>query len=30
MNKDKLEFNFYRGFDDVFSVDNDVPFPSFL
>ena len=28
--KDKLEFNFYRGFDDVFSVENDVPFPSFL
>ena len=28
--KDKLEFNFYRGFDDVFSIENDVPFPSFL
>jgi L-ascorbate 6-phosphate lactonase len=28
--KDKMEFNFYRGFDDVFSVENDTPFPSFL
>ena len=26
----KLEFNFYRGFDDAFSKENDVPFPSFL
>lgn len=29
-NKDDMEFNFYRGFDDAFSVDNDTPFPSFL
>ncbi len=29
-NKDDLEFNFYRGFEDVFSVENDTPFPSFL
>lgn len=28
--KDKMEFNFYRGFDDVFTIDNDVPFTSFL
>lgn len=28
--KDKLEFNFYRGFDDAFAIDNDLPFPSFL
>ena len=28
--KDILEFNFDRGFDDVFAVDNDTPFPSFL
>lgn len=28
--KDKREFNYYRGFDDVFTVENDVPFPSFL
>lgn len=28
--KDDLEFNFYRGFDDVFSIENDVPFTSFL
>ncbi|WP_314063660.1 L-ascorbate 6-phosphate lactonase [uncultured Vagococcus sp.] len=28
--KDKLEFNFYRGFSDVFAIDNDVPFTSFL
>lgn len=28
--KDKLEFNFYRGFDDVFTRENDTPFPSFL
>ncbi|GFH42439.1 L-ascorbate-6-phosphate lactonase [Lactococcus hodotermopsidis] len=28
--KDRLEFNFDRGFDDVFAVDNDTPFPSFL
>ena len=28
--KDRLEFNFDRGFDDVFTVDNDTPFPSFL
>ena len=29
-NKDDLEFNFYRGFEDAFVVDNDTPFPSFL
>ncbi len=29
-NKDGLEFNFYRGFEDVFSIENDTPFPSFL
>lgn len=29
-NKDDLEFNFYRGFEDAFSIDNDTPFPSFL
>ncbi|HBL3693179.1 TPA: L-ascorbate 6-phosphate lactonase [Enterococcus faecium] len=29
-NKDDLEFNFYRGFEDVFSIENDTPFPSFL
>ena len=28
--KDRLEFMFDRGFDDVFSVENDVPFTSFL
>jgi L-ascorbate 6-phosphate lactonase len=28
--KDKMEFNFNRGFDDVFSVENDLPFTSFL
>ncbi|GAB2027505.1 L-ascorbate 6-phosphate lactonase [Lactovum odontotermitis] len=28
--KDKLEFNFDRGFEDVFVTDNDTPFPSFL
>jgi L-ascorbate 6-phosphate lactonase len=28
--KDKMEFNFNRGFDDVFSVANDLPFTSFL
>lgn len=28
--KDKLAFNFYRGFDDAFSVDNDLPYTSFL
>ena len=29
-NKDDLEFNFNRGFDDAFSIQNDTPFPSFL
>lgn len=29
-NKDDLEFNYYRGFDDVFSIENDTPYPSFL
>lgn len=29
-NKDDMEFNFDRGFHDVFSVENDTPFPSFL
>ncbi len=29
-NKDDLEFNFYRGFDDAFSIENDTPFTSFL
>lgn len=28
--KDRLEFNFDRGFDDVFAIENDTPFPSFL
>ncbi|MBP1043510.1 L-ascorbate 6-phosphate lactonase [Vagococcus sp. BWB3-3] len=28
--QDKLAFNFYRGFADVFVTDNDVPFTSFL
>lgn len=28
--KDDLEFNFYRGFDDAFVKENDTPFPSFL
>ena len=28
--KDKLEFNLYREFDDVFSIENDVLFPSLL
>ena len=28
--KDRLEFNFDRGFKDVFSIENDTPFPSFL
>lgn len=28
--KDKLEFNFNRGFTDVFIAENDTPFPSFL
>lgn len=29
-NKDDMEFNFYRGFEDVFVKENDTPFPSFL
>jgi L-ascorbate 6-phosphate lactonase len=29
-NKDDLEFHFDRGFDDVFTKDTDLPFPSFL
>lgn len=28
--KDQLEFNFNRGFKDVFATENDTPFPSFL
>lgn len=28
--KDKMEFNYNRGFQDVFVTDNDTPFPSFL
>lgn len=28
--KDKIYFQYYRGFSDVFSVDTDVPFTSFL
>lgn len=28
--KDCMEFNYYRGFDDVFAVKPDLPFPSFL
>lgn len=28
--KDDLEFNFKRGFDDAFTQDNDTPFPAFL
>lgn len=27
---EKLEFNFNRGFHDVFTTENDTPFPSFL
>jgi len=29
-NKDDLEYNYPRGFDDVFVKENDVPFNSFL
>lgn len=29
-NKNDLEFNYCRGFEDVFAVENDTPFPSFL
>ena len=29
-NKDDMEFNFYRGFDDAFVQENDLPFTSFL
>lgn len=29
-NKDDLEYNYPRGFDDAFSKDNDLPYPSFL
>ena len=29
-NKDDMEFHFYRGFDDVFTKETDLPFPSFL
>lgn len=29
-NKDQLEFNFDRGFHDVFSINNDTPYPAFL
>lgn len=29
-NKNDLEFNFNRGFDDAFTIENDTPFPSFL
>ena len=28
--KDELQYHYDRGFSDVFSTDNDVPFPSFL
>jgi L-ascorbate 6-phosphate lactonase len=28
--KDKMAFNFDRGFADVFTIDNDTPFPAFL
>ncbi|MBF0702157.1 L-ascorbate 6-phosphate lactonase [Ligilactobacillus murinus] len=28
--KDRLEFMYDRGFEDVFTKENDVPFPSFL
>ena len=28
--KDKLEYQHYRGFDDVFTREADMPFPSFL
>lgn len=28
--KDKLEYHHPRGFDDVFSGENDLPYPSFL
>ncbi|MBC1211203.1 L-ascorbate 6-phosphate lactonase [Listeria booriae] len=30
LDKDKLEYHYPRGFDDVFAVDADMPFPSFL
>lgn len=28
--KDEIQYHYDRGFSDVFSTDNDVPFPSFL
>jgi len=28
--KDRLEYHYPRGFDDVFSGEHDLPFPSFL
>ncbi len=28
--KDLLEYHYDRGFDDVFSIEDDLPFPSFL
>lgn len=30
LNKDDMEFNYYRGFEDAFAVNNDLPFDSFL
>jgi L-ascorbate 6-phosphate lactonase len=29
-NKDDLEYHYPRGFDDCFTVDTDLPYPSFL
>lgn len=29
-NKDDMEYHYPRGFDDCFTVDNNLPFPSFL
>ena len=29
-NKDDMEYHYERGFDDVFTKDTDLPFPSFL
>jgi L-ascorbate 6-phosphate lactonase len=29
-NKDDMEYHYDRGFDDVFTKETDLPFPSFL
>ena len=29
-NKDDMEYHYERGFDDVFTKETDLPFPSFL